>query len=109
THQKSTYLHVVIGQNHVRFFELMRGEEGARVGPTFVFDARVDIELLIIEEVADHVCQSWWTKSIDTDRQTRYPGVVEEWPELQIMIGMVVGNEDVAKPVQCDARIQQLL
>src|SRR5689334_13786014 len=86
----------------------MDGYELARIRTAFVNHARVDIKLEIVEEVGGHLRQARWTVSVDARGNARDPRVVKEWTELEIVIGVMMRDEDVAETVQRDAGGYQL-
>ena len=65
----------------------------------FIVDARVDVKLQIVEEVTRHLGQTWWTIGVDTHGQAGDPGVIEEWSELEIVIGVVMSDKDVPNTI----------
>ena len=108
-HQTRAHFHVVIRQQHAGFFKLMSRQESAWVCPAFVIDTRVDVKLEVVKEIAGHVCEPGWAISVNAYRQAGNPRVVKEWPKFEIMVGMMMRDEDVPQPVQCNSGGYQLL
>ncbi len=107
-HQTRTHFHVIIRQHNTWLIKLMRDDQIAWIRTAFVFDARVDIEFEVIEEVGGHVFQPRWTINVHADGLPGDPCVIDQRTELQIVIGMMMSDEYVPKPVERDARSYQL-
>src|ERR1044071_10473243 len=82
----------------------MGREQSARVCAAFVIDTRVDIKFEIVEKVARHLRQSWWTIGINTHGQTRDPRVVEKRSEFDVVVGVMMRDEDIAHAIERHAR-----
>src|ERR1041385_9167638 len=87
----------------------MRRAQLARIRAAFVYNAHVDIKLLILEKLLGHLRETRWTIRVDLRGQTRDPRVIDQRSKLEIVIRVVMRDKDVAQPVERDTRSDQLL
>ena len=67
THATTRDLHIRVFHGRARGFKFVNGDQLARIAHAFIRDARVNVELLILEEVMSHLCQTRRTVDIDLD------------------------------------------
>src|SRR5262245_27081844 len=108
-YETSADFDIVIRHYHTRVTYLMRCDKSMRVRSTFIDHPRVDVELHIVEKVTRQLNHPRWTIGVDARWLRRNPGVVQQRSEVEIVIRMVMRDENVAHPIECDAGSDQLL
>jgi hypothetical protein len=88
-------LHVRSLQHYAVVRDVFRDQQFARIGTAFVLDPRLDVEPVQFPERFRHRLDALRTERVDRCRQARRPGVVEQIAVFEVVIGMVVGDEDV--------------
>ncbi len=100
SHETRTNLHVVIRHHDTRLSHLMSRDQTMRIRTSLIYDADVDIKLLILEEVAGERVHPSWPIRVDLRRLTRNPRVVQQRTEIEIVIRMMMRDEDVAHSIK---------
>ena len=86
----------------------MRAHQLAQVRATFVGDPRVDVEALGLPIGVEQLLDAGGPIGVDTAAQSGRPRVVDERAELEVVVGMMVRDEDVAQRRQRQAGLHQL-
>src|SRR5829696_9184142 len=100
--------HIVILHDDAGSLELVNRNRSSKVGHAFIHDTSVDVELLVCKESASKFFQSCRAVDIHFRRLRSHPCVIEQRTVLEVVIGMMMRDENIAKPVQRDARRNQL-
>ncbi len=98
----------VAGRHHRSFGVFVHRDELAQIGPALVRDAGLDVELVGVPKAVREPFHAGRTIGIDGCAQPGRPGVVEQEPEFRIVVGMMVGDEDVAQRRQRELGVRQL-
>ena len=94
------YLHVIVLHDNAGTIEFMNENHLAWIGSAFVHEPRFDIELLIIKEVPRQLAQTGRTISVNVNGSGRDGGIVEQRAVLEVVIRMMMGDENVAQPIE---------
>ena len=81
-------------QHNTRCIDLVDPNELPRIGASFILHARGDFEPEGCKEAVDQCRERGRSKYVNGSAKTSDPGLVEQWPELQRMIGVMMCDED---------------
>jgi hypothetical protein len=76
--------------------------------PSFVGDARPDVKRVHLEEQRRHLLERWWAPRVDTRPESARPREPDQVAVVRVVIGVMVGDEDVAQLRQGHAGQDQL-
>ena len=100
----------VVGlQHHAVGIDVLGDQQLAQVGPAFVGDARLDVELVHLPIGFRHRFGALGTERMDRRFQPGRPGVIGEVAVFEIVIRVQVAEQDVFDRVQRDFRGGELM
>ncbi len=87
--------HVVVFQDHAGFAQFVRTDQGHEGWPAFVRDAGIDVVGVHFEEQPGHAVERGRAPGIDVVLQAGGPGEKQQVAVIGIVVGVLVGEEDV--------------
>ena len=100
-------LHVA-RRHHRPLGVLVDVHELAQVRPALIRHARFDVELVSIPKSRGEPLHARRAEGIDRRSQADCPGVVQQQTEFRVVIGVVMGDEDVAQRSKRKLRLHEL-
>src|ERR1051325_1876411 len=94
---------LVVSHHRASSLEFVNGNYRAWIRVAFVGHPRFDVELLIFQEVAGQLAQANWAVSVDVALLSSDPSVVNQCAVLEVVIGMMMRDENVAQTVERDS------